>query len=196
MAAITICSDFGAPQNKVWHCFLIYLPWSDGTSFLNVEFQANFSLSSLTFIKRLFSSSLLSAIRVVSSASLRLLIFLLAIFIPACASSSPVFQYIFLTEMFVLSYVNVSCIYRTLCLQVSSPNVSEPAWQTSMLYSDIVPLIYVNETICMNLLQDSSQSFYGLGWIIWWQDYSKMHLMDKGPGAFLSFKTFLSLADC
>jgi len=34
MAAITICSDFGAPQNKVWHCFHcfpIYFPWSDGT---------------------------------------------------------------------------------------------------------------------------------------------------------------------
>ena len=31
MAAITICSDFGAPQNKVWHCFPIYFPWSDGT---------------------------------------------------------------------------------------------------------------------------------------------------------------------
>ena len=33
MAAITICSDFGAPQNKLWccfHCFPIYLPWSDG----------------------------------------------------------------------------------------------------------------------------------------------------------------------
>ena len=37
-------------KNKVWHCFhcfSIYLPWSDGTrchdlSFLNVEFQANF----------------------------------------------------------------------------------------------------------------------------------------------------------
>ena len=27
------------------------------------------------------------------------------------------------------------------------PNGSEPTWQTSMLYSDIVPLIYVNETI-------------------------------------------------
>ena len=26
MAAVTICSDFGAPQNKVCHCFLIYLP--------------------------------------------------------------------------------------------------------------------------------------------------------------------------
>ena len=44
-AAVTICSDFGAPQNKVchcFHCFPIYLPWSDGTrchdlSFLNVE---------------------------------------------------------------------------------------------------------------------------------------------------------------
>ena len=45
MAAITICSDFGAPQNKVWHCFHcfpIYFPLSDGTrchdlSFLNAE---------------------------------------------------------------------------------------------------------------------------------------------------------------
>ena len=40
---------------------------------------------------RLFSSSLLSAIWVVSSAYLRLLIFLLAILIPACASSSLAF---------------------------------------------------------------------------------------------------------
>ena len=31
LAAITICSDFGAPQNKVSHCFSIYLSWSDGT---------------------------------------------------------------------------------------------------------------------------------------------------------------------
>ena len=45
MDAITICSDFGDPQNKVshcFHCFPIYLPWTDGTgchalSFLNVE---------------------------------------------------------------------------------------------------------------------------------------------------------------
>ena len=46
MAAATICSDFGAPQNKVCHClhcFPIYVPWSDGIGchhlrFLNVEF--------------------------------------------------------------------------------------------------------------------------------------------------------------
>ena len=44
-----------------------------------------------SFIKWLFSTSLLSAIRVVSSAYLRLLIFLPAILIPAYASSSLAF---------------------------------------------------------------------------------------------------------
>ena len=46
MPAVTICSDFGAQENKVshcFHCFLIYLLWSEGTRchdlrFLNVEF--------------------------------------------------------------------------------------------------------------------------------------------------------------
>ena len=55
-----------------------------------LSFKPVFSLSSLTFIKRLFSSSLY-AIRVVSSAYLRLLIFLPAILIPACASSTTEF---------------------------------------------------------------------------------------------------------
>ena len=55
--------------------------------FWMLSFKPAFSLSSFIFIKRLFSSSSLSAIRVVSSAYLRLLIFLLAILIPAYASS-------------------------------------------------------------------------------------------------------------
>ena len=59
--------------------------------FWMLSFKSAFSLSSFTFIKRLFCCSLLSAIRVVSSAYLRLLIFLPAILIPACASSSPAF---------------------------------------------------------------------------------------------------------
>ena len=54
------------------------------------SFKPIFSLSSFTFIKRLFSSSSLSAIRMASSAYLKLLIFLLAILIPTCESSSPV----------------------------------------------------------------------------------------------------------
>ena len=189
MAAVTICSDFGALKNYICHSFPIYLPWSNGTrwhdiSFLNVESEKpTFSLSSFTFrrrqwhptpvllpgkshgwwslvgysprghvghnwvtsvslftfmhwrrkwqptpvflpgesqewepggvlsmgshrvghdwsdlaaaaafiFKRLFSSSSLSAIWVVSSAYLRLLIFLSTILIPACVSSSTAF---------------------------------------------------------------------------------------------------------
>ena len=59
--------------------------------FWMLSFRPTFSLSYFTFIKRLYSSSSLSAIRVVSSAYLRLLIFLLAILIPACVSFSPAF---------------------------------------------------------------------------------------------------------
>ena len=59
--------------------------------FWMLSFKLTFSLSSFTFIRRLFSSSLLSAIRVVSSGYLRLLIFLPVILIPAHASSSPAF---------------------------------------------------------------------------------------------------------
>ena len=59
--------------------------------FWMLSFKPTFSLSSFTFIKKLSSSSSLSTIRVVSSAYLRLLIFLPAILIPACDSSSPAF---------------------------------------------------------------------------------------------------------
>ena len=61
-------------------------------AFWMLSFKPTFSLSSFTFIKRLFSSFSLSAIRVVSSAYLRLLIFLLEILIPACASFSLAFH--------------------------------------------------------------------------------------------------------
>ena len=61
-------------------------------AFWMLSFKPNFSPSSFTFVKRLFSYSSLSVIRAVSSAYLRLLIFLLAIMIPVCASSSPAFH--------------------------------------------------------------------------------------------------------
>ena len=84
------------PPKIVSHClpcFPIYFPWSDGTrchdlTFRMLSFKPTFSLFSFTFFKRLFSSSSLSAINVMSSAYLRLLIFLPAILIPACASYS------------------------------------------------------------------------------------------------------------
>ena len=101
MAAVTIFSDFGAQRNKICHCFYffpIYLPWSDGTDamilvFWMLSFKPAFSLSSFTFITRLFSSSSLSAIRVVSSAYLRLLIFLLAVLIPAVLPPAQCFSW-------------------------------------------------------------------------------------------------------
>ena len=55
------------------------------------SFKKAFYFSSFTLIKRLFSSSSVSAVRVVSSAYLKLLIFLLLILILACDSSSPGF---------------------------------------------------------------------------------------------------------
>ena len=60
--------------------------------FLILSFRPAFSLSPFTFIKRLLTSSLLSAIMMVSPAYLRLLIFLPAVLIPAYASSNPAFR--------------------------------------------------------------------------------------------------------
>ena len=59
--------------------------------FWMLSFKPVFPLSAFTFLKRPYSSSSLSAIRVVSSAYLRLMILLLGILIPTCDSSSPAF---------------------------------------------------------------------------------------------------------
>ena len=60
--------------------------------FWMLNFKPAFSLFSFTFIKRLFSSSSLSAMKVVSSAYLRSLIFLLAILIPAFCMMYPAYK--------------------------------------------------------------------------------------------------------
>ena len=60
--------------------------------FWMLSFMPTFSLFFFTLIQRLYSSSSLSAIRVGSSAYLRLLICLSAILIPAWNSSSPAFH--------------------------------------------------------------------------------------------------------
>ena len=96
MATVTVILEPKKIKSHYFHCFPIYLPWSDGIgchdlTFWMLSFKLTFSLSTFTFIKRLFSSSSLSAIRVVSSAYLSLLIFLPAILIPAYASSGQAF---------------------------------------------------------------------------------------------------------
>ena len=91
---------FWSPKKEIchyFHLFPFYLPWHNGAgchdlSFLIFSFKPALSLSSFSLIKRLLSSSSLSAIRVVSSAfPLRLLMFLLPILILACNSSTQEF---------------------------------------------------------------------------------------------------------
>ena len=97
MAAITVYSDFGAQKIKSDTvspsiCHEMMGPDAMVLVFWMLSFKPAFSLSSFTFIRRLFSSSSLSAIRVVSSAYLRWLIFLLTVLILGCASSNLAFH--------------------------------------------------------------------------------------------------------
>ena len=99
MAAVTILSDFRAQEEEIchyFHLFLLYLQWSNGARchdlrFLMFSFKPDLSLFSFTLIKRHFSSSSLSALRVLPPAYLRLLVFLPPTLIPACNSCSPAF---------------------------------------------------------------------------------------------------------
>ena len=97
MAAVTNLQWFFEPRNinsatvstfSSSICHEVMGPDAMILGFWMLSFKATFSLC-FSFIKRLFSFSSLSAIRVVLSAYLRLLIFLPAVVIPACASSSP-----------------------------------------------------------------------------------------------------------
>ena len=121
MAAVTVHSDFGAQESKICYFFPTCSPSTchevmglDTMTlvFWMLSFKPAFSLSSLTLIKRLFSSSSLYAFRVISSAYLRL-IFLLAILIPACDS-------------FSLAFHMVYSAYRASPCGASD---KEPAWQ-------------------------------------------------------------------
>ena len=91
VAEVIVQSDFGVWENKtctvstytpsIFHevigpGVMIFIFWM-------LSFNPAFSLSSFSFIKRLFSFSSLSAIRAVLSPYLRLMLFL-----PACTSSS------------------------------------------------------------------------------------------------------------
>ena len=88
----SICHEVMGPDAKFFECWVL---------------SQLFSLSSFTFIKSLLDSSSFSAIRVGSCAYLRLLIFLLAILILACASSSPAFSMMYSAYGTTLQY---SCL--------------------------------------------------------------------------------------
>ena len=112
MAAITICSDFGAPPSPKKslplfplfpHLFVMkwweWMPWSQFSECwaLRQLFHSPLSLSS--------RSSSFSAIKVMSSAYQRLLIFLPKILIPACASSSLAFLMMYSASEYIVFYL-------------------------------------------------------------------------------------------
>ena len=156
MAVITICRDFGAPQNEIshcFHCFTIYLPWSDGArchdlSFnWTLSFKPTFSLSSFTFINRLFNSFSLSAIQLVSSTYLRLLLFLPAILIPVCASSSLAFH----MSAYLFTVLKIFCVMPV-----------HPSYQTPSSWWLVIFLLSLHFCLFQNVTE------YGTftGWLL------------------------------
>ena len=111
-----------------------------------LSFKPTFSLSSFTFIKRLVSSSLLSAIRAMSSAYLRLLIILLEILIPACASFRNIHSCIF--HMMCSGY-NLNKQVDNIALMNSFPNLE--AVHCSMSNSNCCFLT------CIQVFQEAGQ---------------------------------------
>ena len=107
--------------------------------FWMLSFKPTFSLSAFTFIKRLFSSSSLSAVRVMLSAYLRLLIFLLAILIPACASSCPAFL----------------TMYYAYKLKKQGDNIQP--WRTSFSYLESVCCSMSSSNCCFLTCTQNSQ---------------------------------------
>ena len=95
--------------------------------FWMLSFKPAFSLSSFTFIKRLFSSSSLSAIRMVSFTHLWLLILLPAILIPVCASPSPTFHMMYSAYKLDKQWQDAALMYsfpklESFCYSMSGSN--------------------------------------------------------------------------
>ena len=118
-----------------------------------LSFKLTFSLSSFTLIKRLSSFSLLSAIRVVSSVYLGLLIFLSAILIPACELSTLHFagsQYTALTYSFpnleptCYSLYGSNCYFLT-CIQISQ-EIGKVVWY-SHLFKNFPQFVVIHNTV-------------------------------------------------
>ena len=89
-------------KNKVWHCFPIYLPWSDGTRchdlcFLNVELQANFFTLLLHFHQKALYFFFTFCHKGGAICISEVIDILLTILIPACVSSSPAFLMMYST---------------------------------------------------------------------------------------------------
>ena len=111
--------------------------------FWMLSLKPTFSLSTFTFIKRLFNSSSLSAISVVSSVYLRLLVFLPAIMIPAgwqCKALTYPFSYL---EPVCCSMSSSNCCFLT-CIQISQ-EAGQVVWYSHLFQN--FPQFIVNHIV-------------------------------------------------
>ena len=116
-------------------------------AFSMLSSKPGFSLSFFTLINRLFSSSLLSAMRVVSSAYLRLLILLPAILIPACDSSNLACvlkrNYI-QNALFIIHLINSNFFQN-----YNSWHIPRSVFGHQFCYFHILYLMFLTEEICL-----------------------------------------------
>ena len=130
--------------------------------FWMLSLKPTFSLSTFTFIKRLLSSSSLSAIRVVSSAYLRLLIFLSAILIPACADYPRNFIELksYSTCLLVIGFIMYNDFKVHSCYEMNH------IFPSILRLNNI--LLYVGTTFCLSIhfLMNTVASNFALLWIM------------------------------
>ena len=123
----TICHEEMGPDT------MIFVFWM-------LSFKPTFSLSSFTFIKRLFSSSL-SAVKGGVICITKVIDILLAVLIPACASSSPAFLMMYSASK-LNKQVDDTQPWRT----------PFPIWNQS-----VVPCLFCCFLTCVQLSQEADQ---------------------------------------
>ena len=192
MAVVNVCRDFEAQEKKICPASTFSpsifheVMGLDAMIlvFLMLSFKPALSHSTFIFIQRLFSSSSLSAIRMATSAHLRLSIFLLAIFIPACDSSSPAFCMIHLACVFAKSLQSSP----TLCNLV---DCSLPGFSVHGILQARILSLWSNECLQFDLFAFSKLSLYvwkfSVGIAFW--DWNNWPFPDLWP--LLSFPNFL-----
>ena len=164
MAAVTLCSDFGAPQNEVchsFHFFLIYLPWSDGTRCNDLLFFECWSLNQLFHFPLSLSSrgslvlhfcqkgGIISMSEVIDISP--------SILIPVCASSSPAFR-----MMYSAYKLNKQSDY------IQPWRTPSPLWNQSIVSFELALGIPICPTSWASLLPPSSLGCYrALVWVSW-----------------------------
>ena len=162
-----------------------------------LSFKPAFPLSSFTLIRRLFGSSSLSAIKVISSTYLRLLMFLPSILIPSCDSSSLAFHTMYTVVVQSLSRVWLFATPWTATCQAS---LSFTVSQSLLKFISIESVMSSNHLIlCCPLLllpsifssvrDFSNESAFCIRWPKYW--HFSLSISPSNEQTLIPFATYL-----